>query len=392
MISIAHTSQKTTDQALVCAATVAEQYGFLPIESVMPEYGSQSRSKTIPQTTYVNPFENELAKIMQSYVDHGHADLKEPTLIYQHGAFSGGKKKNAGNVLFGLHAIGLSHSIAEALLVKTALATLEELGITEYRVHVNSIGDRDSAARFTKELTNFLRKHINDIPANIRQTMKQDVSYAYDQLLKKQHELCSRAPTTVEFLTEPSRQHLREVLEYLEVAQVEYELNPSLIGHHDCYSKTLFEIRAPGNSADEEIVVYARGGRYDELSQRAFHEKVPAAGIIFEYEKRGRLTKTLQKKKEQKPKFYFIQLGFESRLRSLAIIETLRKARVPVYQTLGKDQLSAQLELARVLGIPYCVIMGQKEALERSVIVRNMDTCSQQIVAVDELPRYLKSL
>lgn len=388
MLPLAHTPYKTTDQALRRAASVAEHYGFLPIESIMPEYGKKRRLRIPQHTEYLSSFDNELASVIRSYIEHGHTRLTEPTLFYQ----SSVNSKNPDKVLFGLHILGASHSIAEAVLIKTALATLDDIGITERCVHVNSIGDRDSATRFTKELTDYLRKNINDMPTHSRQAMKKDVFYAYDQLLRKQHRLCTDAPSTVEFLTEASRGHLREILEHLETAQVDYELDPSIIGHRDCYSKTLFEIRGIPKNEGDELVVFARGGRYDELSKKAFRQQVPAAGIIFEYEKKGRVSQTITPPKRQKPKFYFIQLGFEARLRSLVVIEMLRNAKIPVYQSLGKDQLSQQLELAYELAIPYCIIMGQKEALDKTVIVRNIDTRAQETVLVSDLSQYLKTI
>ncbi|MBI2617949.1 ATP phosphoribosyltransferase regulatory subunit [Candidatus Kaiserbacteria bacterium] len=388
MLLVEHTPHKNTEHVLRRSISVAEHYGFLPIESVMPEYGLRRKSKMPQYATYLSAFDNELAGIVRSYIEHGHARLSEPTLFYQQGI----NRKDPTKIFFGLHILGSSHSIAEAFLIKTALATLDELGIKERCVHVNSVGDRDSANRFTKELTSYLRRHLNDLPGYSRQAMKKDVFYAYGELLKKQHELCAEAPTTVEFLTESSRKHLSEVLEYFEIAQVEYELNPTLIGHGDCYSKTLFEIRALPKEDDDEILIYARGGRYDELSKKAFRQHIPAAGIIFEYEKRGRLPKKLSRERKWRPKFYFIQLGFEARLRSLVVLEMLRQAHISVYQSLGKSQLAEHLKLAEQLEIPYCIIMGHKEALERSVIVRNMDTRAQETIVVDGLPRYLKSI
>ncbi|MEX0652253.1 MAG: His/Gly/Thr/Pro-type tRNA ligase C-terminal domain-containing protein [Candidatus Paceibacterota bacterium] len=388
MLTLSKTPHKTTDQTLKRSASVAEHYGFLPIEAIMPDHGKKTRSKIPQHTEYTSHFDNELASVIRSYIEHGHTRLTEPTLFYQ----SSVNSKNPNKALFGLHVLGSSHSIAEALLIKTALATLDDLGVTGHRVHVNSIGDRDSATRFTKELTEYLRKNINEMPALPRQAMKKDVFHAYDQLLKKQHPLCASAPSTVEFLTESSRSHLREILEYLETAGVDYELDPSIIGHHDCYSKTLFEIRGELKNPEDELTVLARGGRYDELAKKAFRQQIPAAGIIFEFEKKGRVPVSIAPAQKRKPKFYFIQLGFEARIRSLVVIEMLRKAKVPVYQSLGKEQLSDQLELAHELAIPYCIIMGHKEALDGTVIVRNIDSRAQETIPIMELPQYLKTL
>ena len=94
----------------------------------------------------------------------------------------------------------------------------------------------------------------------------------------------------------------------------------------------------------------------------------------------------------KKPKVYFIQIGFEAKLKSLPIIETLRKARIPIMQSLSKDSLSAQLAIAERIGIPYVIIFGQKEAMDGTMIVRNMENHSQETVKLAKLSEYLKHI
>ena len=94
----------------------------------------------------------------------------------------------------------------------------------------------------------------------------------------------------------------------------------------------------------------------------------------------------------KKPKIYFIQLGSDAKLKSLNIIEILRKAHIPIAQSLSKDSLGPQLAVAEKLAIPYAIIFGQKEALENSVIVRNMENRSQETVKIPHLLEHLKEL
>jgi len=94
----------------------------------------------------------------------------------------------------------------------------------------------------------------------------------------------------------------------------------------------------------------------------------------------------------KKPKIYFIQLGFEAKLKSLTVIEILRKARVPIAQSISKDGLGQQLAIAERTGVPFTIIFGQKEALENTVIVRNMETRSQETVKISALPDFVKHL
>jgi histidyl-tRNA synthetase len=70
----------------------------------------------------------------------------------------------------------------------------------------------------------------------------------------------------------------------------------------------------------------------------------------------------------------------------------LRKARIPMAQSLSKDSLGIQLGMAERLEVPYVLIYGQKEALENVVIVRNMKSHSQETVDIDEVVEYIKKL
>ena len=77
---------------------------------------------------------------------------------------------------------------------------------------------------------------------------------------------------------------------------------------------------------------------------------------------------------------------------SFTIIDTLRQHNIQVYQSLGRDKLAMQLSMAEKHPITHTVLIGKKEALERSVIVRDMKTRSQDIIMITELPGYLKKL
>ncbi len=100
----------------------------------------------------------------------------------------------------------------------------------------------------------------------------------------------------------------------------------------------------------------------------------------------------LEAKIQKKPKIFFIQLGFEAKLKSLQIIEELRKNKIPIAQSLSKDSLGIQLGMTERMDIPYALIYGQKEAMDKEVIIRNMKTRSQETVKIDNLVEYIKKL
>jgi histidyl-tRNA synthetase len=189
------------------------------------------------------------------------------------------------------------------------------------------------------------------------------------------------------FLTEPSRVHFKEVLEYLETLEIPYRINNALISNKKMCSQTVFEIR----DLDTDKVV-AAGLRYNSVPKKiGFKRDMGAVGITILLPK-AKDAKKSQPKSVKSPKVYFMQLGFDAKLKSLNVIEMLRRSKIPLAQSLGRDKLGGQVQTAENMNIPYTIIMGQKEAMENSVIVREMATRSQDTVKIENLPEYLKKM
>jgi histidyl-tRNA synthetase len=290
-----------------------------------------------------------------------------------------------------LEIIGNQKSIAEATLLQTAFTILGEAGYTNLCVDINSIGDRECMQRFSKDLMNYYRKHINDMSAESRQLLKKDPFLLLASTEEAARELNSHAPSTLAYLSEASRCHFQEVLEYLEALDIPYRINNALIGNRKYCTETIFEIisQEEGKKTPETLGV---GVRYDGLAKRLNFKK-EVAGIGFTFLLKNPHT-DLRKPvlTTKKPYVYFIQLGFEAKLLSLKAIELLRAAKIPVFQSLPKDKIGAQVSMAEKTHTPFTVIIGKKEALDKTAIVRYTESREQHSVPIGELAAYLKNL
>lgn len=175
---------------------------------------------------------------------------------------------------------------------------------------------------------------------------------------------------------------------------ITYRINKNLVRGLSYYTRTVFEVIEEGGGEDGSSVSIAGGGRYDYLAKQLGNKKdVPAVGFSVGVDRivESNWYKKLSPRIIKKPKIYFIQLGNEAKLKSLNVIDILRKAHVPIMQSLSKDSLGSQLGIAEKLNIPYAIIFGVKEALENSVIVRDMSNRSQETVKISKLLEYLKA-
>ena len=297
-----------------------------------------------------------------------------------------------GELSIGLHIIGMEKSIAEALLIHTARGLLTDCGYASHTVRINSLGDKESVARYTRELTNFMKKRIEELPPTAREIMKQHSISALMHLIEKDHELSYRSPSPLEYLSDQSRKHFRELVEYLDTSSALYEIDSRLLANHQCYSDAVFSVEIKDElgvpSATPPITI--RGGRYDEFVKRLTKTNIPAVGAVITFSEKKAPSRLPKIENDKKPGVFLVQLGFGPKMRSLLLLEELRKANIKTHHVLSSDSLGDQLRLAEQLKSPYALILGQKEFVEKSIIVRNLSSRSQEYVQLAALIPHLK--
>jgi histidyl-tRNA synthetase len=290
--------------------------------------------------------------------------------------------------------IGSDKSILDALVIKAAWTILVEAGAVNLSVDINSIGDKECRNGYIKELVAFYKKNINFLPSIDRERLKTNPLRILDSKEERTIELNHSAPDSISHLCPECKKHFKEVLEYLEETGIPYSINKCLVRGLSYYTRTVIEIMQEDKETGRKVTITG-GGRYDYLGRQLGSKKdIPSVGIsigvdrIVEAPWFAKLSPRIIKK----TKIYFIQLGFDAKLKSLNVIEILRKGKIPIAQSISKDNLGAQLAIAEKLGMEYAIIFGQKEALEDSVIFRDMNNRSQETVKLSKLLEYIKNI
>jgi histidyl-tRNA synthetase len=394
------------------AQEIAVYYGFTPIETPVLEHESTFTTAVGIGTDIIDKEMYTLktkggdqlamrpehtAGLMRAYIEHGMQSLPQPVMFYHSGPIFRHENPQKGRYRqfyqFDVDAIGSEKSVIDALVIKTIYTILEEAGAKNLVVNINSIGDKESRPAYLKELVAYYKKHLNNLPAVDRERLKTNPLRILDSKDPKTKEINIGAPDSISFLTSSGKKHFKEVLECLDEMDIPYQIDKNLVRGLSYYTHTIFEIIETDEEGNQLTI--AGGGRYDYLGKELGSKKdVPAMGgsIGMDRVVDRPWVKDLAPRILKKPKIYFIQVGLEAKLKSLKVIEILRKAHIPIMQALSKDSLSAQLATAEKSGVPYTLIFGQKEAMEQSVIVRNMQTRSQDTVPLAELCDYIKHL
>lgn len=379
----------TPTEFLKVANRTAEHFGFQTIDQLRKFPECKHCKEQIPHTVNnVNKRTDEhhglLSSAVITYCDEKLHALEKPILLY-----SFEQVPRTGETAVTFHIFNVNRSIAEAILIHATRALVTDLGYTDHTVRINSLGDSDSLSRYSRELANFLRKRLDIMPPTARELMKKHPLLALSDLVKQDHDLAFRSPNPLEYLSDPSRKHFREIIEYLDMSETPYEIDPKMLGHHECYSDAIFSIDITQEDPTEPTPITARGGRFDEFVYRSTRTHTPAVGAVVIL-KNSKAPVRTPRPRPKTPSVFVVQLGFGPKIKSLLLIDSLRRAGIPVFHNLASDSLSTQLREAESRKVRYTLIIGQKEFVENTVIFRDMNMRNQEYIDQETLIRRLK--
>lgn len=297
----------------------------------------------------------------------------------------------SGETALTLHIFNVDKSIAEAILIQTIRSLLNEIGEANHIVKINSLGDNDSRNRYTRELTSFFRKRLDEMPPSARDLFREHATAALMHLIEKEHDLAYKSPSPLEHLSDQSRRHFREIVEYLDMSETPYEIDPKLLGHYHCFNDAVFsfDFLDDHGASVADTPLSIKGGRYATFFEKYMKQPVPAVGAVVIL-KGKKPAMTITRHKTKRPSVHLVHLGFAPKIRSLLLMDELRQGGILVDQDLASDSLSTQLRRAEENGVRFSIIIGQKEYMDGTVILRDMIGKNQETIPVNALVTRLK--
>jgi histidyl-tRNA synthetase len=389
---------------------VAEAYSFgrvdLPIleraEVFLRTLGKQTDVVEKEMYAFEDPSGDQVAlrpeataSIARAYINHGMINLPQPVKLWYLGPMFRHDRPQAGRYRqfhqVGFETIGVAEPIVDAQLIVVAYQIMRDLGL-DVHVQVNSIGTLECRQAYLAELVRYFRPHRSKLSEIDKVRLQKNPLRLLDSKEPATQELLAEAPQIVDWLDEDSKNHFMKVLEFLDEVEVPYALNPRLVRGLDYYTHTVFELWQTGDEGERSQNALGGGGRYDGLMEVLGGRPTPACGFALGLERivLAMAEKNLNPQPTTPVKVFFSQLGDAARRRGLKIFEEFRRAGIGVAEAFGKNALKAQLEVANKLGVTYTLILGQKEVLDGTIIVRDMDSGAQEIVDIEKIVPIMK--
>jgi histidyl-tRNA synthetase len=220
------------------------------------------------------------APICRAYLQRGMHREPQPVKLYTIGPMWRYDRPQKGRYRehwqLSVEAIGSDDPAVDAELIQLYDELLRRLGVRDYVLELNSIGDANCRPAFVDKLEAWLDEHDAELDEEARGKRQTTPLRVFDVKSERVQELLKDAPKIGEALCDACREHFDEVRRLLDVLGVRYELRPTLVRGLDYYTRTTFEFKDEAIGAQDSI---CGGGRYDGLIEAIGGPQTPAIGF-----------------------------------------------------------------------------------------------------------------
>jgi histidyl-tRNA synthetase len=277
------------------------------------------------------------APIARAYIEHGlHREAQPVKLytiapMYRYGAPGRGRYRE--HYQLSVEAIGSVDPAIDAEVIQLYHELLRRLGVTQWELHLNSIGDATCRPQYVERLNAWLDAHPDALDEEARHKRATSPLQVFDVKTESVREALADAPKIGESLCDECRMHFEQVRAALNVYGVPYIIDPTLVRGLDYYTRTTFEFIGPDENVNSTI---CGGGRYDGLVEAIGGPATPGIGFGAGVE---RLLLALQNEgiaAEQEPLDVFIVTGED----------TVREDVLPALAELRRRGLETEIDYA----------------------------------------------
>jgi len=274
----------------------------------------------------------------------------------------------------GAEALGFPGAEVDAELILLADALWKELGLTDVRLELNSLGQPDERKAHRAALIAYLEAHADQLDEEARRRLHTNPLRILDTKNPAMQTLVEAAPQLLDFLGEDSLRHLDRVKAILDANGVAWRINPRLVRGMDYYNLTVFEFITDRLGSQGTI---CGGGRYDYLIEQVGGKPAPAVGWALGVERVLELLKEQgTAPRELVPDAYAVVQDVDSMPAAMAALQQLRALGVRVQMqpsaAEGMASLKSQFKKADASGSPYALVFAGDELARGAVLVKSL--------------------
>ncbi|MFJ2177577.1 histidine--tRNA ligase [Streptomyces sp. NPDC101062] len=282
----------------------------------------------------------------------------------------------------GAEAIGVEDPALDAELIILADQAYRSLGLRNFRILLNSLGDKECRPVYREALQGFLRGL--DLDEETRRRIEINPLRVLDDKRADVQKQLVGAPMLRDYLCDACKAYHEEVRELLTVQGVAFEDDEKLVRGLDYYTRTTFEFVHDGLGAQSAV---GGGGRYDGLSEMLGGPALPSVGWALGVDRTVLALEAEGVELDIPPatSVYAIPLGEEARRKLFGVVTELRAAGVATDFAFGGRGLKGAMKSANRSGARYTLVAGERDLEEGVAQLKDMESGEQTAIALDTL-------
>ncbi len=338
------------------------------------------------------------AAVVRAFIEHNLGKIQNLNKVYYISPMFRQERPQAGRLRqfhqFGAEALGCNDPSLDAEMIILAWDIIKGFGLKDLTVKINSLGIPSSRENYRKILREYLSPHFNYLSEDSRNRFDTNVLRIFDSKVESDQEIMKEAPLLLEHLDDDSLDHFNKVKEYLDIAEIPYEVDPKLVRGLDYYTNTTFEILS--NSVGSQSALCG-GGRYDLLIEQLGGKTTPGIGfaagierILLACENENSLDISLPQKD-----IYITRIEKELQKEAYALCVRFRRAGLNAEYDYSGRSVKAQMREANKLNAKYVLMLGGNEYANGKVLLKNMRNSEQEefdINSIDEIINKLRGV
>src|SRR5256714_13189520 len=294
-----------------------------------------------------------------------------------------------GAEVIGPPASGSESPSLDAEVIEMLCTLLDRVGIRDWKLELNSIGDENCRPVYNQALREALAGVIDNMCHDCQRRAVTNPLRVLDCKVPADQPIIAKLPVMLDYLDDACRAHFAKVRELLDALSIDYSINSRMVRGIDYYMRTAWEFTHGALGAQNAVL---GGGRYDGLSENLGGPPAPGIGFAMGED---RLVMALQQEAENiltPVDGYIAPLGAGMDREAARLARELRRHDVSVELGNESFRLKKSLETASKIGARYALIVGENEVNSGQFALKNLSTGEQITIRRQEIPVKVLSL
>ena len=321
------------------------------------------------------------APVVRSFVENKlfGPEYAKPYKVYYTGPMFRYERPQKGRLRqfhqIGVEAFGSENPATDVETMMMALAYFEQLGMSEFHLVINSLGDPETRQNYRQALIDYLTPFKDELSEDSQRRLNENPLRVLDSKDKRDKQFVADAPSILDYLSEPAKKHFDEVVAMLDALEVPYQIDSNMVRGLDYYTHTIFEIMSDAKGLGAQNTLCA-GGRYNQLVAELGGPETPGFGFAIGME---RVLLVLEAEGVELPvahqlDAYVVNLGEEVNLAALKVVQKIRQAGFSADRDVLNRKAKAQFKTADKLNATLVLTLGESELEQGMINVKSMAT------------------